>query len=91
MKYTIIEKKDNIKGRVKLSLELCMLTFVICALSLLVYFAKAPEKEEVITNDDDVVSVFEESDTYYFFGFDEVEEMQGGVDEFDKFKERKLV
>ncbi|MBQ7352424.1 MAG: hypothetical protein IJW54_00305 [Clostridia bacterium] len=89
MKYTIIEKKDNIKGRVKASLELCLLTFVICALSLFVYFAKAPEKEEVITNDDDIVSVFKESDAYYFFGFDEIEEMRGGVEKFDNFKEHK--
>lgn len=91
MKYTIIEKKENIKSRIKKSLELCMLAFVICALSLFMYFLKAPDKEEIMTSDDDIVSVFKESDAYYFFGFNETEEIRVGVDEFNDFKESEFI
>lgn len=90
MKYSFIEKKDSARSNIKLSIELCTLMFVICALSLLIYFAKAPKTVETEMEENDIVSVFEETDAYYFFDFDEIEKTSEGVYEFYNKTERKI-
>lgn len=79
MKYNFLIIKDSINKKIKLGGELCLLAFVICALSLMVYFAKKPDEPSLKYENEELVSVFKESDLYDFFDFDEIDKTEGGV------------
>ena len=83
MKYSFETKKDTIKNKMKIACELCSLAFVICALTLMFYLAKSPFEITVIDDDEEIVSVFKESELYYFFDFDEATKTEEGVYDFN--------
>ena len=86
MKYNFVTRKESISKKIKLCGELCLLAFVICALSLMVYLAKSPGEPSVSYEDEELISVFKESDMYDLFGFDEIEETGEGVWEISSKK-----
>ena len=84
MKYTFYEKKNNIKKRINIACELICLAFVVCVLALLVFWVKIKDTPTAKQKDEELVSVFKETELYNFFGFDEIEKTGEGVWQFNQ-------
>ena len=83
MKYTFCEKKNSIKKKINIACDLICLAFVVCVLTLLVFWVKIKDTPAVRKEDEELVSVFEETELYDFFGFDEIEEPEIEINDDD--------
>ncbi|MBQ7906574.1 MAG: hypothetical protein IJ309_01225 [Clostridia bacterium] len=88
MKYRLIKSnKEEIKSKIKNTLEVMSLVFVLSAFTMLMYFATKDTKTIEYNENNSVAEVFKETGLYDALDFDEIDKTGGDVAEISQNNE----
>ncbi|MBR2443813.1 MAG: hypothetical protein IKB27_00240 [Clostridia bacterium] len=85
MKYKLNKvKKEELKSKIKNTIEVMSLVFVLGAFTMLMYFATKDTKTIEYNENESISEVFKEIGIYDMLDFDEIQKTSGDVVEISK-------